>query len=58
MSSGEERGGVGGFVVHSGSRGTGEEVGSDLVSQEPMDRLGGKFSGGGAGKGKETFHVT
>lgn len=48
VSSGEK--GVGRFVVHSGSRGTGDEVGSDLVSQEPMDRLGDKFSCGARGK--------
>lgn len=33
-------------MVHSGSRGTGEEVGSDMVSQEPVDRLSDKFSCG------------
>lgn len=43
-------------MVHSDSRGTGEEVGSDLVFQEPADRFGDKFACGA--KRKEAFHVT
>lgn len=42
---------VGGFMVHRGSRGTREEVGSDLVSQEPVDRLSDKFASGRQEKG-------